>query len=80
MGSFILWLTPRDFWKVLCSGAMSFPSVWRVKGLLLTVKEGQMGTGGTLATQDEGRASFAWMEVSCILFQEGSPGRTKALW
>lgn len=50
MGSFILWLTPRDFWKVLCSGAMSFPSVWRVKGLLLTVKEEQMGTGGTLAT------------------------------
>lgn len=43
-GPLILWLTPGEFWKVLRRGAVPFVMYFEGKGLLLTVKEGQMGS------------------------------------
>ena len=84
---FILRLTPRDFWKVLCRGPYHLPSVFRVKGLLLTAKEGHMGSepsqlacpAAWLSGPKKGQASFVLKGGNRILFLEDSPGRTSAV-
>lgn len=73
-GSFVLWVTPRAFWKALCRGAVSSPFVLRVRGLLLMGKDWHTGCElGYLACLapwfsrlKRGPASLVVKEGSCI--------------